>query len=330
LISVVIPVYNAERFLTKTIESFLQQTYKDYELILVNDGSTDSSLSIMRRYENYSQVKILSGENNGAPAARNRGAAVARGEYVLFFDADDYIYEGALAKIQELADSKEDLIVWNFDYVDENGSHLNTFSDIQLSDGIYDVESFDKMRIMMYMPPLPDNKLYKTEIIRNYAIEFDKLKMAQDLNFYGKYLSLCKTVRMCSTPLCAYRIVNGSISHTYSLNCFDIVKSFDYIEAFCNANGCSKEYQDELWNLRIKYYKIHYMNYLCMDDPAKMREVFTFFTRQFKLIREKHSDCLDTEALSVISFALKKWKDRVIYLNPVYLIYRTILNRKSV
>ena len=94
MISVIIPVYNAEKYLLLCMESILGQSYSDLEVILVNDGSTDKSLEICKQYENnYENVVLINQHNHGVSNARNRGLEVAKGEYISFVDADDWLEE---------------------------------------------------------------------------------------------------------------------------------------------------------------------------------------------------------------------------------------------
>lgn len=96
-VSVIIPVYNVEKYLESCLESIKSQTFTDYELILINDGSTDESVAIMRRYaKTDARIRIISQSNRGVSAARNLGLSVAEGEYVLFVDSDDTILPDAL------------------------------------------------------------------------------------------------------------------------------------------------------------------------------------------------------------------------------------------
>src|SRR5690606_18531829 len=94
LISIVVPVYNSEKYLPECIESILNQNYANIELIIVNDGSTDNSLSIAEKFsENDSRIKILSQRNSGVSAARNLGISIAQGDYIGFVDSDDTVHE---------------------------------------------------------------------------------------------------------------------------------------------------------------------------------------------------------------------------------------------
>ena len=100
--SIIIPVYNVEKYVKRCIESVINQDFEDYEIILVNDGSTDSSLEICKQYTNNSHVTIISKENEGPSSARNCGMQCSCGKYIVFLDSDDSIAPGSLRQLYEV------------------------------------------------------------------------------------------------------------------------------------------------------------------------------------------------------------------------------------
>ncbi|WP_300810135.1 glycosyltransferase family 2 protein, partial [uncultured Acetatifactor sp.] len=115
MISVIIPVYNAEPYLNRCIDSVLASAYSDFEIILVNDGSTDRSPDICRAYaENDIRVVFLSQENRGVSSARNLGLEAARGEWIVFLDSDDFITDDYLSLTADKAYGQQDLILFRF------------------------------------------------------------------------------------------------------------------------------------------------------------------------------------------------------------------------
>lgn len=124
LISVIIPVYNAEKYLDRCLDSILAQTYSNFELILVDDGSTDSSLSICKRYESKdSRIKVLTGPNGGSSVARNKGLDIAKGEYIIHIDADDWTEPQMFELMLNKAVSEDaDIVACNICSDDGNGN----------------------------------------------------------------------------------------------------------------------------------------------------------------------------------------------------------------
>lgn len=122
-ISVIVPVYNTEKYLQRCVQSILSQTYKDFELILVDDGSTDGSLNICKNFEAVdSRVRVISGANHGSSVARNIGLDAAVGEYLIFFDSDDWIELDMLSKMYTQAVSaRADICACGFMFDDGKG-----------------------------------------------------------------------------------------------------------------------------------------------------------------------------------------------------------------
>ena len=116
-ISVIIPVYNTENYLKECLNSVINQTFKDIEIICVNDGSTDNSLSILEEYARTdSRIKIINQKNQGVSSSRNNGIKSARGEYIMFLDSDDLYKPDLCEKVVEKIDSQSpDIVMWGHD-----------------------------------------------------------------------------------------------------------------------------------------------------------------------------------------------------------------------
>ncbi len=127
--SIIIPVYNVEKYLRKCLDSVFSQNYKNYEVIVVNDGTKDNSMDIVKDYP----VKIINQKNQGLSVARNNGVEKATGEYILFLDSDDYIEKGLLEAIDKSLDNKPDIVRFQIREVFEDGKkidyHEKTFTD---------------------------------------------------------------------------------------------------------------------------------------------------------------------------------------------------------
>ncbi|MDE5548970.1 MAG: glycosyltransferase [Clostridia bacterium] len=153
MISVIVPIYNVEKYLRKGIESIINQTYTDLEIVLVNDGSKDTCLDICKEYaENDSRIKIVDKPNGGLVSAWKAGVAVANGDYIGFVDPDDYIDEDYYQKLYETIQSNNaDLAVCGEIKEDEQGNFLSTdkASDI-VSAGLYEGEKFEILKQEYY------------------------------------------------------------------------------------------------------------------------------------------------------------------------------------
>ena len=126
--SILIPAYNAEIFIAESIMSVMNQTYPNWEMIIVNDGSTDNTLDILREYETIDKrIKVINQENKGPLLAREAGIDISTGDYLMFLDADDYYELNALELINnEIKINNPDLLLFGMNYVDANGKLIKT------------------------------------------------------------------------------------------------------------------------------------------------------------------------------------------------------------
>lgn len=187
------PVYNKEKYIKKTIESILKQSFNDFELIIVNDGSIDKSLTIIQAF-NDSRIKVISIKNSGVSFARNIGIENSNGQYITFIDADDYIDENFLIN---LYNENSLFVIGNIIKVDENGTILkNIHSKWKGNVPIYQaLEDFyleqEEKGIYGYVA----SKLIKRSLVIENNIRFnEKLKLAEDLDFYLKIYDIVDSI----------------------------------------------------------------------------------------------------------------------------------------
>jgi glycosyltransferase involved in cell wall biosynthesis len=189
-VSVVMPVYNAEKYLAKSIESMLSQTLKEIELILVNDGSKDNSLKICEEYKNKdNRVTVINKKNEGACIARNTGIEKAKGKYIQLVDADDYIENNMLEEQYNLAEKTNAEVVMcgmKFDIHQKNGQVVT--SESHYKDMVLDSQDEIKPIFMDLFDNLlfnyTHNKLYNAQFLKSNNLKFiDWLPIDQDTNF---------------------------------------------------------------------------------------------------------------------------------------------------
>lgn len=215
-ISVIIPVYNAEEWLDRCLNSIMVQEYSSYEVILVNDGSADSSPMICEKYSSMDpRFRTIHQNNMGVSAARNAGLNVADGRYIMFVDSDDALSPGALKAMSEVTDSDPDFVTGGFNIY--NGGIF--YSDIrpQVS-GFYSPESMDSfwtdtMRIAGELYRGPWAKLYRRSIIKRHSLKFDTaLSYAEDKLFLYDFLKHASSASSVSVPVYDYYRHEGSLS----------------------------------------------------------------------------------------------------------------------
>ena len=257
LISVIIPVYNAERTLERCIDSVLAQTYKNLEVICIVDGANDESLNILNWHaERDPRVKVIEQESKGPATARNAGLDIAKGDFIGFVDADDYVdpamYDRLLKAIEgaELA----------------NCGHTSFYADGTEKiitpglRGTIDVKDACTLGCLLVLTPdFIWDKLFKADIIRNERICFpDGRVYGEDTVFLAKYLSHVKKAVFAIEPLYFYNAHSeGSITNTLSDKWYDIFENLKDIIYYYRENLSEHEYEDikpHLEELCIKYY----------------------------------------------------------------------------
>ncbi|MDO5472600.1 MAG: glycosyltransferase [Akkermansia sp.] len=202
--SIIVPVYNTENFLTRCVESILQQDMVDFELILVNDGSTDNCPSMCDSFAiRDKRVKVIHQKNVGVSAARNAALDMAKGQWIWFIDSDDYIVPGALSILKR--ESCEDLLVFN--------TNLN-----EQFEGSYDLV-LETHYFTYHLGFGPCNKLYRHSIIKTHQLKFDtEESIGEDLLFNLHYYCYCQKLNFLNKKLYIYDIREGSAMTSLSRN----------------------------------------------------------------------------------------------------------------
>lgn len=201
LVSIIVPIYNAECSLEQCIQSLIRQSYSDFELILVNDGSKDESEEICMRYQRIDQrILYVKKENGGVSSARNQGLSLAKGEYVTFVDSDDYVEDGFLENLMNYSD--RDLVLSGFNS-SEGISFVPDEIEVDNENRSVAIPSFVSDPYILYTPWA---KLFKKQIIIDANIHFDEsLRLYEDTIFVLTYLTHCKKV--CSIPYAGYKYI---------------------------------------------------------------------------------------------------------------------------
>lgn len=208
-LSIIIPVYNAEKNIKKTIHSIIDQNYDDYELILVNDGSTDSSKNICEEFvESNNRIKLINISNSGSGIARNVGISNASGEYCYFPDSDDVMTENSLNIIDNtINNTPADLYVFAY-YIArrDGGSAILKAITNDYIDGNKIRENYEKYMKegKTYIQGAPWNKVFKTEIIKKYNIQYPDLRRNQDEIFILRYMNKARNVKFVNEVIYTY------------------------------------------------------------------------------------------------------------------------------
>ena len=229
-ISIIVPIYNAEKYIDRCMESIYAQTFSDYEIILVNDGSIDNSAAICKKYQSEdSRVTYIEKENGGAGSARNAGMEKARGEYLAFPDADDSFEPGMYKDLYDLAKSGGyDVVFSGVNYYTQEENGELAFSRTQNIEAVsFTDRQSCRENIMTFFPTttifdVPWNKLYKRSVIEENGIRFTDIRRCQDAVFNLDFFNCINSAA--STDQAYYRYMENTAA--------DVQRKFpkDYIE----------------------------------------------------------------------------------------------------
>lgn len=230
LISIIIPVYNTERYLAACLDSVISQSYHNLEIIVVNDGSSDYSLQIAESYAaKDDRIRLYSSDNEGPSEARNRGLNVATGDYIAFVDSDDILLPDALEIMLETINHKNaDLI----EGVSLKGSVYKevTFPKKLVVESFTPSEAISNILYQKTLLPSAWGKLYKSYLFEN--LRFEKDILYEDLNIFYHIIDRCKKIIWIDFPVYFYRETEGSILHTWKPQRLDVLKVTKNIEDY--------------------------------------------------------------------------------------------------
>ena len=313
LISIVVPVYNTEEYLVKCIESIINQTYKNLEIILINDGSSDKSGEICDYYAlKDNRIRVVHKKNGGLSDARNTGIKFSRGKYIGLVDSDDYIDKFMYEKLyQRMIKDNSDLAICNFLQVDKKGNKIAHINDnLAIEDEIVSGKDILCYKINETIPTywiVAVNKLYKAELITE--IEFPYGKLHEDEFTVHKFFDKSKRVSCVKNALYYYvKHEGGIIGSKYS------VKNLDGVEACLDRINYMVLHDYPLQAIRGAYFAyysaldIAYKKSSVYDKEFKVRynEIDKLYRKIFwKLIKN------ETNKLMKIRYAVN-------YINPYY------------
>ena len=286
-VSVIVPVYNLSQYISSTLDSIINQDFNSYELIVIDDGSTDDSLDIINEMlsESLIEYKVIHQENSGVSSARNCGIKEARGDYLVFVDGDDYITGNHLS---ELYNGESDFSL--IQLIKKDGEKLSTphhFSKRQIS-----CDDLIKMELNMDIPLSFCQIMYKTSIIKENNILFNTDAIyGEDTEFALKALAYGRDVAVSNEATYYYIQRGDSAIRTSDFRRFDIVKIFEDLAEFYKELG-KNDLADLIITSRIPKAIFGNMNYFFynnydFDEVISKMEELDLFTKLSKFEGDK-------------------------------------------
>lgn len=244
LLSIIVPVFNMELYVGKCLRSILSQSFTDFEVIVIDDGSSDNSCRMVEEIiEVDSRVKLFRFPNGGVSVARNRGLKEVIGTFIMFIDADDYITDGYLENIMHhVSQNNADIYIWGITKEDEKGEQAVEKPNLQ---GLYNQKTFlsdfiiDQYRSHCGLYGYISNKLIRRDIIETHSIRFNEsIRLMEDYDFYLRYYIYCQSFYCFDEVNYHYVIYNTNTSspkreHNYfqmidiQKECYDLLKEKD-------------------------------------------------------------------------------------------------------
>ena len=324
-LSIVVSVYNAEKYLCECLESLVNQTYKDIEIICVNDGSTDNSSQILQHYASKDKrIKIVSKKNGGLSSARNAGIDSSNGRYITFVDSDDYLelnaYEEAMAHVED-----SDLICFGIKVFGELSSEQKIADDNYYSIK-YQGNILLNDKVIIDTDVSSCNKIFKREIIDKYEIRYPLGLYYEDAEFYCKYTKVIKKAFFINKYFYNYRRSGNSIMATTFLG---TDKAVDHLYITKNIFDFYKKYN--LLKQNNAFFEKIFKNYFCFaymySKKSSRMKVLSTASKYVEIFSE------DLKLKSIFVKNLKKKKYDDIYdkdltfvqkIFSIYKVYRPV------
>lgn len=250
-VSIIVPVYNVEKYLEKCLDSLVKQTLEDIEIIVVNDGTKDNSQQIIDRfYKRYpKKIKSFIKDNGGLSSARNYGIKRASGEYIAFVDSDDYVdiqmYEYMYRKAEE---GEFDIVCCDFNEIrDDKFISCNC----KIEKDILSKEEVKEAMVDFY--PSAWNKLYNKNLLKEVQIEFKEGIWFEDVEFIYRLLPYISSIGVVHKCLYQYLIRKGSITSTNDMRIYHYIDNWNGLINYYKEHNLYDDYKDILEYNYVRY-----------------------------------------------------------------------------
>ena len=268
-ISIIVPVYNVEKYLSKCLDSLVNQNYKNYEIIIVNDGSTDNSEIIIEDYaKKYPKlIKHYTKKNGGLSSARNYAIKESKGEYLLFVDSDDSIEDNTLNILDNNIDNNTDILVFNMNVIRNK---------IKIPVHQFNVKVTNLIKRYIVGNPSACNKLIKKELLTNNKLYFKEGIYYEDLNLLPTLVNYTNKIKFINNPLYNYYVRHNSITNKTKYN-----KKMDDIFLIVEElyNELDNKYSNEIEYLFIEHLlrntSLRYIEYEKYDKIENVIDLIT-------------------------------------------------------
>ena len=288
-LSVIVPCYNSEKYIAKCLDSLVNQTLKDLDIIVINDGSTDGSLAIIEEYAaKYPNIKVYTKANEGIAAARNYALDKVETPYFGFLDSDDHAEQTMFEKLyQKAIDTKAQVVVSNFIWVENDKQRLE-------KEGPY--EPHQDMMINLFA--VLWNKLYETQFVKNTHIRFPDGNRYEDAYFLYCLCAYVEKIAFVDEAFVYYVQHGKSITHTNNHEVKNMITVFNKIVEHYQQIDKYQQYHDELEYLHIKFFLGNsFLRSAKIKNKQDRRETIMM---GWKLLNERFPDWAKNKYLNIL------------------------------
>lgn len=275
--SIIIPVYNVEKYLRECVDSILSQTFADFELILVNDGSKDASPAICDEYAKKDErVKVIHKDNGGASTARNKGTDIAKGEYIIYLDSDDYLAENTfLSDLHTKSKEDIDIIIYKYKKYFENTKRFYEchygFPELSEKKTLPERINYLVKTDSFYCAGW--SKAIRADLIRENNIRFKEGIVGEDQEWYYRVLQYAKSIDGIDKAYIVYRQRDNSVTSSGKLKTLvDCVAVVEEVYNRINGSSLEDEYKNALLGSVAKLYCNLLIGYSAFKGKEKKQE----------------------------------------------------------
>ncbi len=268
-VSIILPVYNVENYLQKCLDSLVNQTFKDIEIIIINDGSTDSCKKIIDKYSiKYDNlIKAIHQENKGLGAARNTALKYVTSEYIIFVDSDDYIEPNMVEEMyNKISQEQADVVICGYNMVNEH---------YELTAKAYPnkYETYDFNTQIIFGSLCVWNKIIKKSLLDYYNLTFRTNIWYEDIDFSFKLFLKAKKTCILPKNLYNYLLRQGSIMNSSNLQKnLDLIDAFNEIISYAKENNCFDKFYNEIEFLAINHLYISCIVRILINNNSSKNE----------------------------------------------------------
>ena len=315
-VSIIIPAYNVDVYLERCLNSLCGQTFSDLEAIVIDDGSSDRTLQIAESYTNDPRFHVYTQDNRGPAAARDLGLKQAKGDYIMFLDADDAYHRECIEKAyRKISETQSDIVAFGLTYVDSNGRRLKDA--IPKESGALSLREHPE--VLMQIESCAWDKIYRRELFTEYGHTFPEGKF-EDHGMVFRMLADVQRIAFIGESLIDYTIGRaGNCTDCFDEGSFSILQMTDLILSYHREKGTYELYKEELKALSI----INIVDVMKIAVRFGGKEVRDRFLQESSAYLRKTFGDLHSK------YELKRYKHDFLYFHPFLLKMYLLLKGKA-